>query len=64
MTTNYQKKTKNITRLLDCRHFFLIGGKKCPQSRIGAGETKMTARWKTSAKRNRGERNKNVRIVE
>jgi hypothetical protein len=35
MTTNYQKKTKNITLFLDCGHFSLIGGKKCPQSRIG-----------------------------
>jgi hypothetical protein len=24
-----------ITRLLDCGYFPLIGGKKCPQSRIG-----------------------------
>jgi hypothetical protein len=31
---------KKRSRLLDCGHFSLIGGKKCPQSRIGGGRDK------------------------
>jgi hypothetical protein len=58
------RKNNPEPQLLDCGQFSLIGGKKCPQSRIQGGETKMTAYWKMSAKQNRGGEKRNVRIME
>ncbi len=37
---------------LDCGHIFSPISEKCAQSRIGGRETKMTAKWKVSARHN------------